>query len=63
MTIEESRALAVAKNSLRFNPDLDDIEEQSLEIILTNMMDRMQDDFAPYFCPHCGAPMSGIYYE
>lgn len=43
MTVEESRALAVAINSLRFNPDLSDIEVQSYEIALANMRDRMQE--------------------
>ncbi len=63
MTVEESRALAVAINSLRFNPDLSDIEVQSLEIILANMRDRMQEGFVPHFCPHCWAPMPGNYHE
>lgn len=39
-TIEESRALTAAINSLRLNPDLSDIEAQSYEIILANMRDR-----------------------
>lgn len=39
-TIEESRALTAAINSLRFNPDLSDIEAQSYEILLANMRDR-----------------------
>lgn len=43
MTIEESRALTVAINSLRFNPDLSDIETQSHEIVLSNMRNRMQE--------------------
>lgn len=44
MTVEESRALAVAINSLRFNPDLSDIEAQSHEIALANMRNRMQEE-------------------
>lgn len=44
MTVEESRALAVAINSLRFNPDLSDPEVQSYEIALANMRDRMQEE-------------------
>lgn len=43
MTIEESRALTVAINSLRFNPDLSDIEVQSYEITLANMRNRAQE--------------------
>lgn len=43
MTVEESRALTVAINSLRFNPDLHDIEVQSYEIALVNMRNRMQE--------------------
>ena len=43
MTIEESRALTVAINSLRFNPDLSDIQVQSCEIALANMRDRIQE--------------------
>lgn len=43
MTVEESRALAVAINSLRFNPDLSDIEAQSYEIALANMRNRMHE--------------------
>lgn len=43
MTIEESRALTVAINSLRFNPDLNDIQVQSYEIALANMRNRAQD--------------------
>lgn len=43
MTIEEYRALAVAINSLRFNPDLSDIEVQSYEMTLANMRDRVQE--------------------
>ncbi len=42
MTIEESRALAVAINSLRFNPDLSNIEVQSYEMALANMRDKEQ---------------------
>lgn len=44
MTVEESRSLAVAINSLRFNPDLSDIEVQSHEMALANMRDRMQEE-------------------
>lgn len=44
MTIEESRALAVAINSLRFNPELSDIEAQNYEMILANMRERMQKE-------------------
>ena len=44
MTVEESRALAVAINSLRFNPDLSDIEVQSYEMALANIRDRMQEE-------------------
>ena len=43
MTVEESRALTAAINSLRFNPDLHDIEVQSYEIALANMRDRIQE--------------------
>lgn len=43
MTVEESRALTAAINSLRFNPDLHDIEVQSYEIALANMRNRMQE--------------------
>ena len=43
ITIEESRALTVAINSLRFNPDLCDIEVQSYEIALANMRDGIQE--------------------
>lgn len=43
MTVEESRALVVAINSLRFNPDLSDIEVQSYEMTLANMRDRLQE--------------------
>ena len=41
--IEESRALTVAINSLRFIPDLCEIEVQNYELILANMRNRMQD--------------------
>lgn len=44
MMVEESRALAVAINSLRFNPDLCDTEVQSYEIALANMRNRMQEE-------------------
>lgn len=44
MTVEESRALTVAINSLRFNPDLCDIEAQNYEIILSNFRNRTQDE-------------------
>lgn len=43
MTVEESRALTVAINSMRFNPNLDDIEVQGYEIALANMRNRAQD--------------------
>ena len=43
MTVEESRALTGAINSLRFNPELSDIEVQSYEIILANMRNRAQE--------------------
>ena len=46
MTVEESRALVVAINSLRFNPDLSDTEMQSYEMALANMRDRMQEEEA-----------------
>ena len=39
MTIEERRALTIAENSLRYNPDLEDIEVQNYEMILANMRD------------------------
>ena len=41
LTVKESRALAVAINSIRFNPDLSDIEVQSYEIALANMRDAL----------------------
>lgn len=44
MTVEEYRALEVAINSLRFNPDLSDIEVQSYETVLANIRDRMQEE-------------------
>lgn len=44
MTVEESRSLAVAINSLRFNPDLSDIEVQSHEMALANMRNRMLEE-------------------
>lgn len=43
MTIEESRALTLAINSLRYNPDLNDVEIQSCEIALANMRNRAQE--------------------
>lgn len=43
MTIEESRALTIAINSLQYNPDLDNIKTQSYEIVLANMRNKAQE--------------------
>ena len=43
MTIEERRALTIAINSLRYNPDLDDIKIQSYEIALANMRNKARE--------------------